>query len=920
MKRIAQTENGMVRGLQGSDARITVYKGIPFAAPPVGKNRWRAPQPCENWEGIRDAYTFGPISVQDTPGMGDDLYCREWHVDCDIPIDEDCLYLNVWTRAKSPEEKLPVLVWIFGGGFQWGYTAEMEFDAERLAARGIVVVSVNYRLGALGFLSHPEITKEAPDAPGNFGLLDQQAGLRWVQRNIAGFGGDPDRIFIAGQSAGGCSVMNQITCEDNYDLIKGAVILSGIIRFSEEQAADDLFKPPTLPEAERRGEDFFSYLGVKTLEEARALDPFLIREKYAAYRESHPFFANMIDGTFMKEDPFQRFIDGKYAPIPVISGNTCDEFIINGVNVVEHSVKEVFGQVLKNNKDAKLFYYRFGPDIPGDDHEGSFHSCDLWFFFETLMKCRRPYRGHHFDLARQMCNYLASFVKNGDPNCNDSDGSPQPLWKPYTLDERNEMNFIARGAEAGIEMPERPKQVYNPYMPSWEYVPDGEPHVFGDRVYVYGSHDRFAGQTFCLNDYVCYSAPVEDLKSWRYEGVIFRKTDDPANRDGHMCLYAPDVTQGPDGRYYLYYVLDKVGFVSVAVCDEPAGKYEFLGYVTDQNGVRLGDREGDEPQFDPGVLCENGKVYMFTGFAGHQDATRKGAMLTVLSGDMLTMETEPVYVVPGDMYSKGTQFEGHAFFEASSIRKRNGIYYFVYSSEVMHELCYAFSEKIEGPYTYGGVIISNCDIGIGDYKDAAMSMCYGANNHGGIEEVNGQWYIFYHRHTYGTWYSRQACAEKIAFTEDGRIPQVRLSSCGLNGGPLSDIGEYPAYIACHLFNEKHDTYIGDPGAVRVMQDGRDGDQNVGYVGYITDKDTIGFRSFALKGAKGLRIKTRGYAYGAFVVKDRWDGEPLGRIKLDGQNVWTAYETDIDFSDGVKDLYLTYEGDGMAYLKSIEFLH
>ena len=185
------------------------------------------------------------------------------------------------------------------------------------------------------------------------------------------------------------------------------------------------------------------------------------------------------------------------------------------------------------------------------------------------------------------------------------------------------------------------KQVFNPYMPSWEYVPDGEPHVFGDRVYVYGSHDEFNGAVFCLGDYICYSAPVTDLTDWRYEGVIYRKDQDPA-QDGRMVLYAPDVQQGPDGRYYLYYVMDKVGFVSVAVCDKPAGKYEFYGYVHYKDGTRLGDREGDMPQFDPGVIREGDKTFLYTGFSGRHMKDRIGCMATTLGPDMLTIEEEPV--------------------------------------------------------------------------------------------------------------------------------------------------------------------------------------------------------------------------------------------------------------------------------------
>ena len=173
-----------MRGIPAADPRITAFKGIPFAAPPVGENRWRAPQPVVPWEGERYCAEFAPIAMQEIPGRNpDNIYTREWHVDPDIPMDEDCLYLNVWTPAKTAEERLPVFVWYFGGGLQVGYPAEMEFDGERLARRGIVVVTINYRVNVFGFLAHPQITAEQPDAPANFGHLDQQAATRWVKRN-----------------------------------------------------------------------------------------------------------------------------------------------------------------------------------------------------------------------------------------------------------------------------------------------------------------------------------------------------------------------------------------------------------------------------------------------------------------------------------------------------------------------------------------------------------------------------------------------------------------------------------------------------------------------------------------------------------------------------------------------------------------
>lgn len=459
----------------------------------------------------------------------------------------------------------------------------------------------------------------------------------------------------------------------------------------------------------------------------------------------------------------------------------------------------------------------------------------------------------------------------------------------------------------------------NPYLPSWEYIPDGEPYVFGDRVYVYGSHDFYNGHVFCLGDYVCWSAPVDDLGNWRYEGIIYPKTADPLNREGKMCLYAPDVTVGPDGRYYLYYVLDHVSVVSVAVCDTPAGKYEFYGYVHYDDGTRLGDRPGDEPQFDPGVLTENGKTYLYTGFCGRGNKSRSGSMVTVLGSDMLTILESPKFVVPGCEYSTGSSFEGHAFFEASSIRKIGDTYYFIYSSEVMHELCYATAKCPTDKFTYGGVIVSNCDYHIDTYKPADMPAAYGANNHGSIVQINDQWYIFYHRQTNGTWYSRQGCAEKISVLADGSIPQVELTSCGLNDGPLPGVGEYAGYLACNLFTDTPRLYVGGEGFPRVMQDGRDGDEEIGYIGNISNSATAGFKYFDCKGVTGFAITTRGYGDGTFEIKTAWDGKILGMIPLQYTNVWERYETKVNIPDGVHAIYLTYRGGGTVSLKSFELL-
>ncbi len=489
MLRIANTENGLVRGLPAADPRITSFKGIPFAAPPVGENRWRAPQPVEKWQGVRDCIEFAPISVQDTPGKGDDIYCREWNVDPEIPMSEDCLYLNVWTNAKSANERKPVLVWFFGGAFQWGYTAEMEFDGERLARRDIVVVTVNYRLGALGFLCHPQLIKEQPDAPCNFGCLDQQAGLRWVRRNIANFGGDPDNITIAGQSAGGGSVMAQMACKENEGEFKRAVVMSGM--FGSPYEVNDFFQPQSLEQAAKKGERLFEYLGVKTLEEARKLDADYIRSKYSELRNNGEMFFTIVqDGRFCTQDPMAAFRNGTRIRVPVMSGNTGDEFMeciqaaddeeltkkaneyfgsraeefieypdarvrnemgYSPISSPELGVKYAFIGENRQNEPENCYYYRFIADIPGEDDPGTFHSVDLWFFFETLAKCTRPFEGRHYDLSRQMCDYWANFIKTGDPNGFDINGNKLPEWKPYTDTERSEMLFTSSCAKASTE-------------------------------------------------------------------------------------------------------------------------------------------------------------------------------------------------------------------------------------------------------------------------------------------------------------------------------------------------------------------------------------------------------------------------------------------------------------------------------------
>ncbi len=465
MIRTATTENGKVRGLPADDPRVTVYKGIPFAAPPVGKNRWKAPQPAKDWEGTRSCFEFAPISMQDVPGVSNDIYCREFHVDPDIPISEDSLYLNIWTGAKSADEKMPVLVWIYGGAFQWGYTSEMEFNGERLARRGIVVVSIAYRLGVFGFLAHPSLTAEDPEHPTNFGLLDQQAGLAWVKRNISAFGGDPDNITFAGQSAGGASVTYALSDPFTAAMISKATVFSGFIR--DPFIFDELIRAKKLEDAEANGKDFLAFLGCDDIAQARELDAITIREKYFEYAKGHPRFVPCIDGKFVKSDPYEMFISCNVPDIPLLAGYTNDEFMcrlptradindealtadivdksgIKYFNVIQNSVRSVANARMRNNMMAPMYVYRFNPDIPGDDAPGCFHSCDLWFWFDTISKCSRPYKAGHYMLAKRMCDSWANFIKTGDPNGKGYDGEMLPIWKKISSDDpaEDEMIFL----------------------------------------------------------------------------------------------------------------------------------------------------------------------------------------------------------------------------------------------------------------------------------------------------------------------------------------------------------------------------------------------------------------------------------------------------------------------------------------------
>ncbi len=438
MIRIAQTKQGLIRGLAAADPYITSFKGVPFAEPPVGELRWRAPQQAKLYEGIKDCFEFAPISMQNTPGENkEDFYSKEWNLYPEIPMSEDCLYLNIWTPAKTAQDKLPVYVWYFGGGLQYGNTAEMEFDGERIARRGIVVVTVNYRINLFGFFAHPELTSENPKSPANFGNLDQKAGLQWVYENIKAFGGDPKQITIGGQSAGGGSVLTQLNDPSNQPYIKRAVVESGMF-------LSPFHDSPyiSLEQAERQGEEFFRILNITSLKEARELPAIYLRDKN---RELGFQWWTAIDGVFQKEYYLKNLLTGNILDVPLFFGYTKDEFIEeqNGkkVNTIQLAMAAAVLSMRRTGRHKFSYCYEFALDMPGEDRPGAFHSSDLWFFFETLAKCHRTFTGVHYDLARTMCDSLSAFIRTGNPNKNTKKHSLLPEWKDCHSKNRNLMLF-----------------------------------------------------------------------------------------------------------------------------------------------------------------------------------------------------------------------------------------------------------------------------------------------------------------------------------------------------------------------------------------------------------------------------------------------------------------------------------------------
>ncbi|NMP37841.1 MAG: family 43 glycosylhydrolase [Clostridiales bacterium] len=470
-------------------------------------------------------------------------------------------------------------------------------------------------------------------------------------------------------------------------------------------------------------------------------------------------------------------------------------------------------------------------------------------------------------------------------------------------------------------------QVLNPYLPSYEYVPDGEPHVFGDRLYIFGSHDRYGAKAFCENDYVCWSAPLDDLSDWRYDGIIYRKRQDPKNKILNSTMYAPDVCSGADGRYYLYYGLNFLPVFGVAVCDTPAGTYEFLGHVRHPDGKLYGRGKNDAFPFDPGVLNDDGRIYLCSGFSPKDGLMRRGIdalsrvkgangnQILELCGDMLTVKSvKPL--IPGTDNSKGTGFEGHEFYEASSLRKFNGKYYFIYSTVASHELAYAVSEQPDRGFRFGGVLHSNCDLG---FNGNSRPLAFWGNNHGSIECIGGKYYVFGHRHTNYRECNRQGVAEELTGDGNGGFAMAEMTSCGLNGKPLGT-GKYEAGIACNLFaasGAEKSVFFRDKAKTSlypcIMQKGPDREgAPCQYIHNMRRGSVAGFKYFECDCTQ-ITVTARSDG-GTLEILFSPDGEPVAKIRLEDSRDEAEYTTRLKIP-GKQALYFRYAGEGSADIMS-----
>lgn len=486
------TEYGLVQGV--AENGLTVYRGIPFAAPPVGELRWRGPQPAAKWDGVRAATKFAPDPYQGD-GKGN--------------VSEDCLYLNMWTPAKTPKDRVPVLVWIYGGGFSFGSTSTPVHNGEHLARKGVVLVSINYRVGSLGFLAHPELSAEsAHHVSGNYGLQDMIAGLRWVKENIAAFGGDPDRVTIFGESAGGIAVSMLCASPEAKGLFRGAISESGGSFGPTRPTTYPGENMRTLAEAEQSGVAFAQKAGVSSLAELRKVSPGKLPAAWGS-GTAWP----IVDGWIIPGDQYKLYEAGKYNDVAILVGYNSDEGLsfsrektpaeyIDGVRkrygpFADDLIKAYpagADSVPKTARDlmrdaafgwqtwawatlqartgkSKVYYYYFDQHAehpsgsPEADH-GTPHGMDVPYVFETLDRKDTKLTPGDWAISDTLSTYWTNFAKQGDPN-----GLGVPTWPQFT-DPHRPVMYFHDSVVVGTVPSADSLQVLDRYF-AWRRTPEG---------------------------------------------------------------------------------------------------------------------------------------------------------------------------------------------------------------------------------------------------------------------------------------------------------------------------------------------------------------------------------------------------------------------------------------------------------------
>lgn len=490
-----EVEQGLIEG--SSEEGLMVYTGIPFAEPPVGDLRWRPPQPLKKWDGVKKADEFGPDPVQGWgPPEGKS---------------EDCLYLNVWTPAKSTGDKIPVLVWIYGGGFNGGATSVPTYNGKNLAKKGVVLVSIAYRVGYLGFLAHPELSEENPNhVSGNYGLLDMIAGLKWIKENISAFGGDPNKVTIFGESAGGIAVSMLCASPLAKGLFEGAISQSGGSFGPTRPTTYPGENMKTLAVAEQDGKEFAEKAGVSSIEELRQIPADSVVRGSLGRGMAWP----IVDGYVIPDDQYKLYEAGKFNDTPILVGYNSDEGLsfMRMTEPVDYinSVKERYGKfadellkaypVGENNipktardlmRDAafgwqtwswarlqskmgrsKVFYYYFDqhPEYPEDSPKAGFgspHGQDVAYVFKNLDTTNTELTKSDFEISEAMATYWTNFAKYGNPN---GDGVPE--WPAFN-DNNPEVMYFSQKPFVGPVPSSESLEVLDSYF-KWRRSPQGE--------------------------------------------------------------------------------------------------------------------------------------------------------------------------------------------------------------------------------------------------------------------------------------------------------------------------------------------------------------------------------------------------------------------------------------------------------------